>query len=134
MIVVDTNIVAYLLLPGDETKVCERVFSKDPSWAAPLLWRSELRSVLAQYMRKHSLSLEDATTAMETAEQLFLDREYAVPSAEVLALCQRSHLSAYDAEFVVLAQSLAVPLVTQDRQILRAAEKIAVSPTTFCRA
>jgi predicted nucleic acid-binding protein len=44
MIVVDTNVVAYLLLGGEKTGEARMVFHKDPTWAAPLLWRSEFRN------------------------------------------------------------------------------------------
>ena len=47
MIVVDTNIVAYLYLPGEHTAAVERLLERDPEWAAPILWRSEFRNILA---------------------------------------------------------------------------------------
>jgi len=56
MIVVDTNVIAYLYLPTDYTRLAEQLLAKEPDWAAPLLWRSELRNVLALYLRKNLLS------------------------------------------------------------------------------
>ena len=76
MIVVDTNVLVYLLLPGERTEQAERVFRRDPVWAAPRLWRSEFRNVLAVYMRRGLLALDHAVQLMDTAESLMQGREY----------------------------------------------------------
>ena len=43
MIAVDTNIIGYLYLISDRSMQAEQALVKDRQWAAPLLWRSELR-------------------------------------------------------------------------------------------
>ena len=131
MIVADTNLIAYLLIRGEHTGAAERVLAKDPVWAAPVLWRSELRNVLALYLREGHLKLSAALQYMEEAEGLLAAHEYRVPSAPVLELVQQSACSAYDCEFVHLARELGVPLVTSDRKVLRAFRDIAVSPQAF---
>jgi predicted nucleic acid-binding protein len=118
MIVVDTNIIGYLYLASERSKQAEQVLRKDPRWAAPLLWRSEFRSVLALYLRRKLLSLETAQQIMGEATSLMLGHEYNVASQRVLELVATSTCSAYDCEFVALAQDLDVPLVTVDRQVL----------------
>jgi predicted nucleic acid-binding protein len=60
VIVVDINVLVYLLVPCEHIEQAERVFLMDPMWAAPLLWRSEFRNVLAVYMRRRLLSLDQA--------------------------------------------------------------------------
>ncbi|MFP4307942.1 MAG: hypothetical protein ACLFQQ_12070 [Desulfococcaceae bacterium] len=45
--------------------------------------------------------------------------EYLVNSLDVLNLVQQSKCSAYDCEFVALAQNLKLPLITMDKQILK---------------
>jgi predicted nucleic acid-binding protein len=134
MIVVDTSIIAYLYLTGDHSKQAERALLKDPSWAAPLLWRSELRSVLALYVRKRRLSLADAQGIMEEALRLMRGREYEVASHQVLALAAMSDCSAYDCEFVALAGDLNAPLVTVDKQILDRFPDCAISLAKFVAA
>lgn len=131
MIVADTNLLAYLLLPGGRTPAVEAVLQQDASWAAPLLWRSEFRNVLVVYMRYRGMTLADAVVTMDRAELLLVDRSYALPSDAVLALAAEREISAYDAEFVVLAQELGVPLVSSDAKLLARVSDVAVSPEAF---
>ncbi len=120
MIVADTNVIAYLLIPSPFTVMAERVYAQDPEWVAPTLWRSEFRNVLSLYMRRSLLSLDQAVALQEEAEDLLQGREFEVISADVLSLARDSGCSAYDSEFVALARFLGVPLVTADRRLARA--------------
>lgn len=118
MIAVDTNVIAYLYLTSNHSTQAEQALVKDSLWVAPLLWRSELRSVLALYVRKKLLVLAEAQQIMEEALRLMQGREYEVASHQVLALAAASTCSAYDCEFVALAQDLTIPLITVDKRIL----------------
>jgi predicted nucleic acid-binding protein len=120
VIVVDANVIAYLLIQGDRTAHAESVLKRDADWAAPSLWRSEFRNVLALYLRKSLLTLADAQLLCQEAESLMQGREYDVASAQVLNLVANSALSAYDCEYVALAQDMGVRLVTSDRKLSRA--------------
>ncbi|AVO44787.1 type II toxin-antitoxin system VapC family toxin [Phreatobacter cathodiphilus] len=120
MIVADTNVIAYLLIPSPFTEMAEQLYTQDTEWVAPALWRSEFRNVLSLYMRRSLLSLDQAVALQEEAEDLLRGNEYDVVSADVLALSRDSGCSAYDCEFVVLARFLGVPLVTADRRLARA--------------
>jgi len=131
VIVVDTNLIAYLLVAGSHTAVAERVYMKDPEWTAPVLWRSELRKVLASYGREGALAVDDAILLMRQAEQLLAGREYQPASDHVLAIAWRTGLTAYDAEFVAVARTLSIPLVTFDRAVLRKQAEVAVAPAAF---
>lgn len=118
MIVADTNLIAYLFIGGPKTPLAEKAFRKDPEWCAPVLWRSEFRNILAAYMRRGSLTHKGALQLMHEAESLLAEAEYQVESSAVLNLVALSQCSAYDCEFVALAQQLGVRLVTSDHQIL----------------
>lgn len=131
MIVVDTNVIGYLYLTSDRSSQAEQAFRKDPVWAAPLLWRSEFRNVLALYLRRGLLSLEDAHQIMDQALRLMRGMEYQVTSLRVLSLVASSSCSAYDCEFVALAQDLDVPLVTADRHILDQFPETSISLDAF---
>jgi predicted nucleic acid-binding protein len=118
MIVVDTNVICYFYLSSEHSEITEQLFLKNPIWAAPLLWRSEFRNVLSCHIRKNIITLQDATQIFETAETLLTGREYEVNAFQVLKLSQNSGCSAYDCEYVNLAQDLNVPLITMDKKIL----------------
>jgi predicted nucleic acid-binding protein len=131
VIVVDTNVLAYLWLPGDMTGFAESALQRDPEWAAPLLWRSELRNVLAGCIRRQQMTLEAALTAMEDAETLLRGKEHLVPTDRVMKFVAQSSCSAYDCEYVALAADLEAPLVTCDQLVLREFPAIAVSLKRF---
>lgn len=120
MIVVDTNVIAYLFIPGDYSAAARNAYLHDPQWCAPQLWRSEFRNMLALYLRKKLLSLDTALDLAREAEALLEPREFRVPAAAVLPLAAASRCSAYDCEFVALAQQLQTLLVTSDKQVLMA--------------
>jgi predicted nucleic acid-binding protein len=106
MIVVDTNVLAYLYLPGELTSAAEALLEHDPHWTAPILWRSEFRNILAGYMRRKHLTLDQARTLQSEAEGLLAGSEYEVDSLRVLELVRDSDCSAYDCEFIALAEML----------------------------
>lgn len=125
MIVVDTNVLAYLLIPGKYTASAERLLSTDSDWAAPRLWRSELRNVLATYVRNKLLELADAAALHRKAAELVGSEEYDVETLDVLRLSKTSGCSGYDCEFVALAMFLDVKLVTTDAKLAKAFPKCA---------
>ena len=120
MIVVDTNVIAYLYLSGEYSDLSEQLLERDPDWMAPRLWRSELRNVLTLYLRKELLGLQGSLEILDEAERLMSDSEFEVPSAPVMQLAGESGCSAYDCEFIALARYFRVPLATNDGALLRA--------------
>lgn len=120
MIVVDINVIAYLMLPGDWTAAAEALLESDPNWLAPPLWKSEFRNILAGYMRRGSLSLQQAEQIQAEAEDLLAGNEIQAESQAILRLVAQSPCSAYDCEFVALAQQLECALYTMDAKVLGA--------------
>jgi predicted nucleic acid-binding protein len=133
VIVVDTNVVAYLYLSSEHTEAAERALLRDSEWVAPLLWRSELRNVLALYVRQNLLAAADALRILEKAESLMAGHEYEVRSQAVLELSIASGCAAYDCEFVLLAQDLGVPLITADQKIVARFPETAVAMAQFAQ-
>ena len=119
MIVVDTNVIAYLYLPGDRTAAAEALCRENPDWSVPLLWRSGMRNVLATQIRAGRIALKVAQSIQTEAERLLQGREFTVDSAEVLHLAAESGCSAYDCEFVVLADYFDVSLYSADRRLVK---------------
>ena len=127
MIIVDTNIITYLFIEGENTSKAEYALRKDSEWAAPILWRSEFRNVLSFYMRNQNLELDKAIKIMNKAIHLMNENEYDVISLDVLQLAESSGCSAYDCEFVALAENLGVSLVTSDKKVLKAFPQYTIS-------
>jgi len=100
VIVADAALIACFTVRNERSALADAVCATDAVWAAPLLWRSELRNVLAACQR---------------------------------ALAARSKCTAFECEYVVLAQDLGVPLVTPDRRIVRAFPGTAVALERFTR-
>jgi predicted nucleic acid-binding protein len=127
MIVVDSNVLAYLYLPCEYTAAAEALLERDAEWAAPVLWRSEFRNILAGYIRRKMISFEQACSLQAEAESLVDGLEYEVESRDVLELVRDSDCSAYDCEFISLALKLDTKLVTMDKKLLRAFPKHAIA-------
>lgn len=127
MIVVDSNVLAYLYLPGEYTASAEALMEHDPDWAAPILRRSEFRNILAGYMRRGKLTFEQAQALQSEAEALLSGTEYEVDSRSVLELVRDSECSAYDCEFVALAMKLGTKLVTMAGKVLCSFPSIAIA-------
>lgn len=127
MIITDTNIISYFLLPTPYSDAADKLYRLDPNWAAPILWKSEFRSVLALYLRKKLISFEEALKLQESAESIMLHNEFDIASSQVLKFVERSACSSYDCEFVALAEHLNCPLVTEDKKIHESFPSVATS-------
>ena len=131
MIVVDVNTVAYLWIPGEMTEYAEQALARDPHWVSSMLWRSEFRNILAGYMRRGDLDRRAVDRCLDGAESQLAGHEYIVPSPLVMKQVAASTCSAYDCEYVALAEDLNTTLVTSDRQILKAFPSLTTSLKAF---
>lgn len=133
MIVADANLISYFSIRSEHSALAEAVCAEDANWVAPVLWRSEFRGTLVKYLQHSGMSFDLAIASLRLAEETMGGREFAVDSRKVLELAVQSKCSAYDCEYVALAQDLGVPLVTADKQLLKAFPKIAVSLGKFAK-
>jgi predicted nucleic acid-binding protein len=129
-VVVDTNVVAYLLLGTeafvDEAKTCLNTVSTP---IAPVHWEAELANVIWMAVRAGVLA------PPEGPARLGLARRLGIESVNTATLCQGALLRAvdsgiavYDTLFVELAARAACPLVTFDKALIKAFPDIAVRP------
>jgi predicted nucleic acid-binding protein len=128
VIVVDTNVICYLLMPGERTAAAERLYRTDPEWIAPRLWLDELLNVLATSERQAFLDADQAAAILRDAVDLMQDGTYEVPPERVLAIARRTGCSAYDSQFIALAEDRHLKLNTWDRKILERCPELAVAP------
>ncbi len=119
MIVVDTNVIAYLFIKGDYSEFAEKLLKIDSEWISPPLWRSEFRSVLSLYIRKNKLTVLNAQKIAHLAEEFMNEREFQVDTEKIFNLVSSSNCSSYDCEFIALAQSLSLSLYTSDKKIVQ---------------
>ena len=134
MIVVDTNVIAYLLIRTPHSADADRVRAQDSDWAAPFIWRSEFRNVLARYLAAGLMDLRTALEYYRDAERLMQGRESHADTAAVLTLAAQTGCSAYDCEFVALAQELGVLLVTSDRKLAAKFKPTAIPLQEYVRS
>ena len=131
MIVADTNLVAYLLIFSEHTALARAVWTKDDRWMLPTLWRSEFLNVLVTSTRAGILTRAQAGDTWHIANAVFGGNEIEPSGDDVLAAAVERNLSAYDAQFVVAASDLGVPLVTADRRLQAACSDLAIAPERF---
>lgn len=131
MIISDTNLIVHLYVGSKVSSVARQVVLRDPDWAAPFLWRSEFRNTLIKCLRGGILEKDKAFRILGAAESMMSGWEYDVVSGEVLDLAATTGCSAYDAEFVVLARDMHVPLVTTDRELIEKFPETALTPKMF---
>jgi len=127
MQVIDTNIVAYLLLQGDRTGAARALFAHDPDWHSDSFMLVEFCNVLATTVRARSLAAARAREALSKAEQILEPGLHSAAHGASLAIAEELGISVYDARFLVVAQTLGARLVTEDAKLRRAAPALTQS-------
>jgi predicted nucleic acid-binding protein len=131
VIVADTNLVAYFLVPNVATPHAERVRAREKSWAVPALFRHELLNVLGGYIRQGVMHRDRAARLYRRGLHVVDVRREEPDPLAVFQMAKDSGCSTYDLEFVWLARELNVPLVTSDRQVVKAFPDVAVPLEQF---
>lgn len=120
LVVVDTNVVAYLLIEGDRTAQAQALYGRDPDWRSEGFLLVEFCNLLATYVRAGRLEGDAAADLLASAERT-LTGVVSLPHARALALAAEFGVSAYDARFLAVARQLGAKLVTEDARLRQAA-------------
>jgi predicted nucleic acid-binding protein len=131
VIVVDVNVIAYLLIAGEKTADAQALRELDTDWIVPDLWRDEFLNILATYIRQGGTDLESAKKAWQTATDLFDATERRADPITALELAHRHRLSAYDAQYLAVAFNLNLKLITEDKALRQAAPQHCATMSEF---
>lgn len=131
MIVADCTLIVPMYVADLRTPLAEAVFVRDPVWLSPPLWRSEMRNAIRAYFRVGHITLDEAKLSMRRAEAHMSRGEVVVSSDAVLDIVGTFGCTAYDAEYVVVARELGLPLITADAELLRKFPDVALTAESF---
>ncbi len=125
MIVVDASALLEVLLNTPAgTLVARRLFAEDETLHAPHLLDVEVAQVLRRYALAGDLDPDRGLQALEDLADFRLTRyphDLFLPRIWEL----RHNMTAFDAAYIALAETLAAPLVTRDARLASAARRYA---------
>ena len=127
MIVVDTNIITYRFIEGDKTAKVIKFQQYDSDWVVPFFWRFEFLNVLSTLVKNNYISDKQSISIWRTAYRTLKARERLIDMEKVLLFSIQNQISAYDAQYIVLAQSLKIKCLTEDMKLLREFPDITIS-------
>ena len=121
MVVVDTNVLAALLIHGtNRSALAQELYEHDSDWRSEAFLLVEFSNVLATYIRLGKLDRRGAKDLLATAERT-LTALVQLPHAQALDVAAELAITGYDARFVATARSLNVKLVSEDAKLRQAA-------------
>jgi predicted nucleic acid-binding protein len=116
LILVDTNILVYLLIEGDRTSGAQDLFSRDSEWCSEAFVMVEFSNVLATYARSGALRRAQSAELLTEAHAT-LAAMHTVANEQALEAAMEYEISAYDARFISLAKQLKMRLTTEDAKL-----------------
>jgi predicted nucleic acid-binding protein len=126
VVLVDTNILAYLMIEGDRTAAAQKLFERDSDWCSEAFVMVEFSNIIATYVRTGALTQTQGTKLLAEA-QAQIPTLHSVVTAQALETAMQLGISAYDARFISLAKQLKLKLVTEDAKLRVAVPAWAIS-------
>jgi predicted nucleic acid-binding protein len=127
VLIVDTNVVAYLLIEGDHTADARSLHRRDDDWRSEAFIMVEFTNVLIASIAARRMDLVLAQQFLADARSLLHNKLASIPHDSVLSLAVQYRVTAYDARFLALAQQLDTLLVTEDAKLRAAAPTLTQS-------
>jgi len=127
VLIIDTNVVAYLLIEGDYTAAARLLHRRDDDWRSEAFIMVEFENVLTASIAARRMNLVRAQRFLADATSLLHGKLALIPHDLVLSLAVRYPVTAYDARFLALAQQLDKRLITEDAKLRAAAPKLTQS-------
>lgn len=131
MIVADANLLINYARATPLASTARLVKARDSDWVSPGLWQAEVLNGLLVMHRAGLLDIDRAVLAYRNAAEATVSALHEIRDDAILSAARDTGLSAYDAHYVCMAQALGVPLVTEDKRILRACPDVARSMREF---
>jgi predicted nucleic acid-binding protein len=119
VVLVDTNILAYLLIEGDRTPAAQALYERDPDWRSEAFVMVEFSNILATYVRTRLLTSKQGADLLAEA-QVLMPALANLPHQQALDAAMEFGVSAYDARFVAVARQMRVKLITEDIKLRKA--------------
>ena len=126
MVLVDTNILAYLMIEGDRTSAARALYARDPDWCSEAFILVELTNVLSTYVRTKALTHKQGSALLAEA-QAILPTLTSVQHAQAFEMATEFGISAYDGRFIAVAKQMKSKLVTEDVKLRNAVPAWTVS-------
>ena len=119
MIVVDASVVSFLLIEGDLTDAARALHALDPEWITPPILNHEMLSILS--------ALGAAEGRADQVERLWRDvrnitgsRQQVPDPVKSMRLAVKTGISGHEAQYLCLAETLNLPLITEEEDLLHA--------------
>ena len=93
-LVVDANILVYMLLDGEKSPAARRLHELRPDWMCPTILRHEFMNVCATYYRAGGFSRDECLALLKAGVALLSGREVCIDPEDAVGIAIDLDLSA----------------------------------------
>jgi predicted nucleic acid-binding protein len=126
VVLVDTNILAYLLIEGDRTALAQALYERDPDWRSEAFIMVEFSNIVATYVRTQAMTHKQGLGLL-TEAQVLMPTLTTLQHSQGFETAAEFRISAYDARFIAVAKQMRVKLVTEDAKLRTAVPAWSIS-------